>query len=210
MKRAQYAMEYLMVTGFAILLLLPAVYILFDYSSSAQKDISKSQINEIGSTLIGVAEDVYYYGKGSKLTVDVTMPDGIRQVLIHCSYPKNDAGDAPNQALFFARCELIFETKDDSEIVFSPRIPILSETLLPGNSGTSEFYTYTFPDSFYSAGKKKITLEAKQDVVRKIDSGAEIGCEASTISTQCYPVGANSCTNSKCTFSGLYVEMRQS
>ncbi len=142
MARAQASMEYLMVAGLVLLVILPSIYLFYRYSHSSEKEIAKSQIDNMGKKIIDAAEDVYYLGGQSKTTLDLTIPKGVKNMEIWC-----------NQ-------NLVFLTEDGSEISFSSRVNITSDEYLGGPK-----VCYGFNQSSYSPGSKKVILSAKGDNV---------------------------------------------
>ncbi len=107
--KSQASMEYLLVAGLIILVILPSIYIFYSYSHSSNEEIRQSQLNKIGWGIVDAAEKVYYLGGPSKTTFDVTMPEGIRKMEIWC-----------NQ-------ELVFFLADGSEISFKSIVNITTE-----------------------------------------------------------------------------------
>ncbi len=135
-------MEYLLVAGLIILVILPSIYIFYSYSHSSNEEIRQTQLNKIGRGIVDAAEKVYYLGGPSKTTFDATMPNGIRNMEIWC-----------NQ-------ELVFFLADGSEIAFKSRVNITSE--IPNYDGRC---CYNFTKKDYSPGLKHIVVEAKGDNV---------------------------------------------
>ena len=142
MNKAQASMEYLLVAGLIILIILPSIYVFYSYSHRSNEEIRQSQLNNIGRGIVDVAEKVYYLGGPSKTTLDATMPDGIKGMEIWC-----------NQ-------ELVFFLADGSEISFKSMVNITTE--IPNYDGRC---CYNFTKKDYSPGLKHITVEAKGDNV---------------------------------------------
>ena len=142
MNKAQASMEYLLVAGLIMLVILPSIYIFYSYSHRSNEEIRQTQLNEIGRGIVDAAERVYYLGGPSKTTLDATMPDGIKGMEIWC-----------NQ-------ELVFFLADGSEISFKSMVNITTE--IPNYDGRC---CYNFTKKDYSPGLKKIIIEAKGDNV---------------------------------------------
>ena len=81
-KRAQSALEYLMILALAMGIIVPTTYLLFRYASESNVEIIDSQINRIGRNIIDTAETVYYSGKSSKIVVELNMPENVEDVYI--------------------------------------------------------------------------------------------------------------------------------
>lgn len=111
-RKGQFAVEYLLVTGFLFVLLLPTVYLLYTYTQQSQEQLALAQANELGHALIATAEKVYYYGKGSMLTLHGTMPSLVTQFSYRC------LGAKP--------CEIVIAV-GDNELGFTTHIPITSD-----------------------------------------------------------------------------------
>ena len=63
MNKAQASMEYLLVAGLIILVILPSIYIFYSYSHRSNVEISQSQLNKVGRGIVDAAEEVYYLGE---------------------------------------------------------------------------------------------------------------------------------------------------
>lgn len=78
--RAQFAMEYLLVIGFSVLLLIPLVSIIYTEYSGIQEDISMFEVNEAIEEINFQAERLYAAGLNSKNTVTIRFPNGIDNI----------------------------------------------------------------------------------------------------------------------------------
>ena len=151
-KRAQAATEYLLVGTLVTLVILPTMYTFYAYSQTSNEEIRQSQLNKVGTDIVDIAEQIYYLGEPSKITIDITMPEGIRRMEIWC-----------NQ-------ELVFFLEDGSEIAFKSRVNITTNITADDVSGRC---CYNLTQRFYSPGLKRIIIEAKKDYVfiREASSG---------------------------------------
>lgn len=75
-------MEYLMIIALAMGILVPVTYLFFNYSSESNIKIADSQVIRIGKDMISTAESVYFSGEGSKIVLDISMPEGVNEVYI--------------------------------------------------------------------------------------------------------------------------------
>lgn len=144
MNKAQASMEYLLVAGLIILVILPSIYIFYSYSHRSNEEIRQTQLNKIGWGIVDAAERVYYLGGPSKTTFDATMPEGVKNMEIWC-----------NQ-------ELVFFLTDGSEIAFKSRVNITTNITADDASGRC---CYNFTKKDYSPGLKHVIVEAKGDNV---------------------------------------------
>lgn len=140
-KRAQAAMEYLLVGAMVTLVILPTLYVFYGYSQTSNEEIRQSQLNKVGTDIVDIAEQVYYLGEPSKITIDETMPEGIKGMEIWC-----------NQ-------ELVFFLEDGSEIAFMSKVNITTNQSCSGRCYAK------FTQRFYSPGSKNILIEAREDQV---------------------------------------------
>ena len=81
-KRAQSALEYLMVIALAMGIIVPITYMFFQYSSESNVQIIDVQVTQIGRNIIDTAESVYYSGEGSKIVLEINMPENVEDVYI--------------------------------------------------------------------------------------------------------------------------------
>ena len=142
MNKAQASMEYLLVVGLVILVILPSIYIFYSYSHRSNQEIAQSQVNRFGTQIIDAAEEVYYLGGPSKTTLDLTMPEGVKRMEI------------------WGNRELVFFMDDGSEIAFKSKVRIKTSEPCTGDK-----CYYNFEKTFYSPGLKKIVVEARGDHV---------------------------------------------
>lgn len=76
----QVAIEYLVILGIALLLLLPVVG-LFYTSSVDSRNTANSQLTIIaGQTIVSNAEKVFYQSAGSRLRMELSFPDNIQNI----------------------------------------------------------------------------------------------------------------------------------
>lgn len=82
MRKAQVAMEYLIIIGFVTLITIPLVIIFQQHSKTTSEQISSAEIYQISKRISDSAETVYYLGKPSKTTLKVYFPPGIESINI--------------------------------------------------------------------------------------------------------------------------------
>lgn len=81
-RKAQFSMEYLLMMGFALLLLIPTIYLFINESNNIKSDIALSQLNKISLKLSEKSEEVYYQGAPSRTTITANFPYGIKNISI--------------------------------------------------------------------------------------------------------------------------------
>jgi len=203
MNKAQASMEYLLVAGLIILVILPSIYIFYSYSHRSNVEISQSQLNKVGRGIVDAAEEVYYLGEPSKTTLELTMPEGVIGMEI------------------WRNQELVFFLNDGSEIAFKSRVNITSNMIC------MERCYYNFTKRFYSPGIKNIVVKAEGDhvlitlkeeenkeCITEICNGLDDDCDGEIdedwpeLGTICYE-GVGACRNSGeyvCTIDGTGIE----
>lgn len=73
-------MEYLIIIGFVIIMLVPAVYIYIRYSSSSSDTLSSSKASQIANEIVKAANEVYYLGEDNQKNIEVSFPSNIESV----------------------------------------------------------------------------------------------------------------------------------
>jgi len=76
--KAQSSVEFLLIVGFAMMMILPLVVIFFEQSENLNTGISSSQTDKISSDIVDAADEVYYLGAPSKKTLSLYFPDSIK------------------------------------------------------------------------------------------------------------------------------------
>lgn len=82
MKRAQYSLETLFVIGVSSVLLLPAIYLFYDFILQSTDGIVQNQITHIGQDFVENANIVYNYGSDARIVADYSFPDKITNMSI--------------------------------------------------------------------------------------------------------------------------------
>ena len=82
MKKSQYAVEYLLIVGIGLLILIPSIAIFYNYSIEQTEEAISSRVNSIGRAIVNNAETVYYMGAPSRRTIEQEFPDKIHNISI--------------------------------------------------------------------------------------------------------------------------------
>ncbi len=85
-KRGQASVEYIVIIGFAMLLLLPLIWIYQQESNHMKDDLIKNQVRHFSQQIVDNAETVYYMGKPTKTTLKVYVPYEVRKIVINDTY----------------------------------------------------------------------------------------------------------------------------
>ena len=78
----QSAMEYVMITGFVMLILFGILVVAYSQTAAFSRDVSQSQVQKVGNEIADGANAVYYAGPPAKKTVTLYFPDLINNITI--------------------------------------------------------------------------------------------------------------------------------
>ena len=81
-RKAQVGIEYLLIMGFAVAVIIGMLGVAFYYSGSVNDQIKFSQIDSCARKIISASESVFYSGTPSKATLSCYLPDNVRQIEI--------------------------------------------------------------------------------------------------------------------------------
>jgi len=111
-------MEYLIIVGFVLVILIPTTYIFIRYSSTSSDTLSSAKANQIANEIVKAADEVYYLGTDNQKKIEVSFPSNI-------------------EVIEFASREIVFKIKDSrgniNEIVEVASVPLTG--ILPNIQG---------------------------------------------------------------------------
>lgn len=81
-KRSQISMEYIVILGFVLIVIIGILGVALFYSGSIKDQMKTTQVSNFAHKLISTAESVYYYGEPSKATISVYLPEGVKDITI--------------------------------------------------------------------------------------------------------------------------------
>ena len=81
-RKAQVAMEYVMVFGVAFFLTLPLIILFFAQTQNMESDIAGAQLLKASREIMDAVEEVYFMGEPAQKTIVVTFPDTISSVSV--------------------------------------------------------------------------------------------------------------------------------
>jgi len=81
-KRGQIGIEYMVVMGFIVFIILGILGIGFYYMGITNEQMILSQIDNFAKKVISTAERVYYEGSPSKATIEVYLPEQVDNISI--------------------------------------------------------------------------------------------------------------------------------
>lgn len=79
-KKGQVSMEFLMVTGFAFLLLIPVLILFLTQTQDINEDVTAAQVNKLGEELVESVNNVYYLGEPTKKTIHAYIPKYVKSI----------------------------------------------------------------------------------------------------------------------------------
>ena len=80
--KSQSSVEYLIIIAITLGIIVPTTYLFFNYGSESNVKLIDAQMNQIGRSMIDAAETVYYSGEGSKIILQLNMPESIANASI--------------------------------------------------------------------------------------------------------------------------------
>lgn len=81
-KRGQAAFEYMLIALVIGVMILPAAYLFFRYSSGTAEQLDQAQLDRLGRDVVAAAEKIYYEGSPSRTEIEARMPKGVLNVSI--------------------------------------------------------------------------------------------------------------------------------
>lgn len=81
-RKSQVAMEYMMVVGFTLLLIVPIIAIYGSHRQSMNNQVATKQAENIARKIADSSQGVFYLGKPAKTTLKIYMPSNILNVTI--------------------------------------------------------------------------------------------------------------------------------
>lgn len=81
--KGQVSMEYLVVVGFVIAILIPSSYIFYTFSQDFRDEVASSQLRKVAQEVTEAAESVYYQGPPSKQSLRVSIPHQVSNDIVN-------------------------------------------------------------------------------------------------------------------------------
>ncbi|MBI5001963.1 hypothetical protein HZC31_01110 [Candidatus Woesearchaeota archaeon] len=81
-RKAQAAIEFLFVVGFAMLLLIPSLALFGRFVQESSYTVTTSQVNKIGNYMLSTAKTVYHGTNGTVIVIEVNFPEGVTDMEI--------------------------------------------------------------------------------------------------------------------------------
>ncbi len=81
-KRGQISVEFVLIFSFAMLLLVPTIYLFYNQSLDSVVEIETQQLVSIGNQILSDAQQIYVYGSGSAKTLTFRLPKSVENISI--------------------------------------------------------------------------------------------------------------------------------
>ncbi|RME32009.1 hypothetical protein D6789_00895 [Candidatus Woesearchaeota archaeon] len=78
--RGQVSVEYLVIIAFTFAILVPALYFFSAFSQDSSSNVAAAQNVRLGNEMIATSVKVVAQGSGSWLTLETTVPDGVKEI----------------------------------------------------------------------------------------------------------------------------------
>jgi len=152
MKRGQISVEYLIVVGFILFVVVGLLAVAFLYVASVQSQLRSNQIDNYGNKIVTAAENVFFSGYPSQVTINAFLPGGVTKTIIIKD---------PVEDIYFL--QITYESNaGESTILYSSDVPLDTTgegaylVLSCENGGTG----------FCDEGVKRIEIKAGQNNVK--------------------------------------------
>lgn len=77
MAKAQSALEFLMIVGISLVLIIPALLLFFYFTQDATYATITSRVENIGNAMIETAQQVYFYGNEAREVLTIDFPQKV-------------------------------------------------------------------------------------------------------------------------------------
>ncbi|MGV8171379.1 MAG: hypothetical protein ACP5OA_01665 [Candidatus Woesearchaeota archaeon] len=151
--KAQISVEYLIVIGISLAILVPGGYFFYSYSKNSNEDAIRSQMTQLGYSLITTAESIYGLAEGSMITLDLNYPKNIREIYVLDGKEliiRYELSSGMNEAVFFSKTNLSGEYIYPDRVVCNP-LPCANTTFTSNN--------------FIAPGTHQLKIESKINYV---------------------------------------------
>tara|TARA_Y100000031_G_scaffold25122_1_gene26963 strand:- start:14095 stop:14565 length:471 start_codon:yes stop_codon:yes gene_type:complete len=120
-KKSQVATEFLLITGFFMLIMIPTIFYFYAYTQEATIEVDTSRAASLGDAIVSTAESAYYYGRDTKLTLNIDLPGGVSNMYVECYEAGLPEGQDPRK-----ECALNINMSNN-ELYFNSDVPIKGE-----------------------------------------------------------------------------------
>lgn len=86
MKRAQVAMEYMIIFSMTFFMSLILIILFANQTNNIRTDLANAQMDKVGSEILDAVRQVYFMGEPAQKTIRVTFPAGIESIIVDDSF----------------------------------------------------------------------------------------------------------------------------
>lgn len=148
-EKSQSMLEYIMVLGIAMFILIPTLYFFFSQSVESSAIIASERLDVIGSEVIDQVNYVSALSEGSRTNIQVSVPEGLQNITVFNNTP-------PNIPIPPTGYDLILSSLINGEIQEQ-----LYTSYFPMFIGTCPNVTDSFPENFIqNPGRKTFLIES--------------------------------------------------
>ncbi|MBU0471461.1 MAG: hypothetical protein KKF65_02470 [Nanoarchaeota archaeon] len=80
-KKGQVSLEFLMITGFAFMLIIPVMLLFLTEAQDIDEDVSSAQLKKLAEELVDAIDNVYYLGEPTAKTLEIYVPRYVQSVI---------------------------------------------------------------------------------------------------------------------------------
>ena len=81
-KKGQASMEFMIIIGFMLTILIPLSILYYQHVSNMNTDVKAEQLQKVANEIVDKAEEVYYLGSPSKITIKAYIPNDVKDIKI--------------------------------------------------------------------------------------------------------------------------------
>lgn len=90
LKRGQISIEYLMIVGFVMFLVISILGIALLYTASVKDELKFNQLERFAIKVISNAERVFFEGEPSQVTINAFLPSGVQSIYVDIDVPNDE------------------------------------------------------------------------------------------------------------------------
>jgi len=147
--KGQASVEYLMVSGMMLLIIVPSVFAFMQYSNSQTREVESNQIFRLGSRLAIETQTVYYGGKDSKSTIEEQFPGLLKNITYVPIYNPSNGDFIGGEFVFYIKSSQ-FDNPSSLSFFVPVNVSFNSEAV------------------YWGAGRKRLIFTAREDTNRNL------------------------------------------
>jgi hypothetical protein len=122
--RGQISVEYLIIIGIALGILIPGILFFYTYSQSSEGSTTNAHLNDVGLKMVATAKGTYAQGIGAWQTLEVTLPPEVTRVYVSGTELVfvYDTPSGLSEAVFFSTINMTSPTTDGNITAVHPGV----------------------------------------------------------------------------------------